>query len=483
MTLSRDGSRAVLSGALYGIEGPGSPDHPATNDRLAGQSIYIADTSEPPADSFAGSGGDEQLVNVCTGAGPSRTTIPARDGAGKLGEQACPEPAAGRNARLISPYGASHRPNPQVLSTQSDLNTVSADGSRVFFMSPDPRPNVIENPGTLECTADSGEATACPPQLYLRETDPDGSNPVVRWISKPAPGLLGAQDASLLGQALFEGASEDGDKVFFRTSSPLTADDPNGEPLSPTDPRPILTGTYSLNSWDLYAYDFTDSAEDDPGAGELTRISGGPNGLSDCNNPQGSPNAFSPMGNPAGTLRFASADGSKVYLVCSAPLVGADGTPPGGSVPGNVPGGTPTSTDFTNLYLYDSQEPSAAERWRFIARLPRAVGSDSRLCSRGAGGLREHRRRQSPAAHRRPWVGPLRRVQLLPRLRGRQLRHLLHQRRPGSRRRCGLRRHLRLRRRRRRVDPDHGGPGRGGGQLSVLHRSQHPPAGDGPLPR
>ncbi len=146
---------------------------------------------------------------------------------------------------------------------------------------------------------------ACPPQLFVRESDPDGGNPRVRWISRAVDGLLGEQDASLLGQTFFEGASEDGDKVFFRTTSPLTVDDPNGvkdgggNVVAPP-PGGVTTGVASRESWDLYMYDFPDAAGVDPGDGELTRVSGGPGGASDCNNPQGNLSAFTPVSDGAG---------------------------------------------------------------------------------------------------------------------------------------------------------------------------------------
>ena len=176
---------------------------------------------------------------------------------------------------MISPYGASSAVSNALVDRQAQPNTVSADGARAFFMAPDPNVKVPTNPGALGCT-DLGAATKCPPQLYVRQRNSDGTE-VVRWISRPVDGLLGSQQASLLGPAIFEGASSDGDKVFFRTTSPLTADDRNGTGTAPPAGG-ITEGTASASSWDLYMYDLPDAPDADPADGTLTRISAGPTG-------------------------------------------------------------------------------------------------------------------------------------------------------------------------------------------------------------
>ncbi|HEX2291169.1 MAG TPA: hypothetical protein VHH53_13460, partial [Pseudonocardiaceae bacterium] len=265
-------------------------------------------------------------------------------------------------------------------SDDSLHNVVSRGGSRVFFMAPDPVVAASANPGTTACSAATGEETACPPQLYVWQAGVGGGEPTVRWISRAEDGLFGLQDASLLGQAFFEGATPDGDKVFFRTSSPLTMDDPNGvrDGLGNTVPPPpggVVSGNDSLTSWDLYMYDFPDDPAADPGDGELTRVSGGPAGAGDCNNPQGPTNAFTPVSNDRATsLRFVSDDGSRVLFVCSAPLPGVG---PASNGTTTSPGGSPTAAfpAETNLYLYDTD--TGAPRWRFVARLPRATATSA----------------------------------------------------------------------------------------------------------
>jgi len=240
-------------------------------------------------------------------------------------------------------------------------------------MSPDPVLSASNNPGASACTAATEDETACPAQLYVRQEMPDGSA-VTRWISRPADGLLGLQQASLLGRAWFEGASADGDKVFFRTNTPLTADDPNGG--APV-PGGVTSGAASSTSFDLYMYDLPDAPGADPGDGTLTRITGGPDGAGDCNSV--------PQDASIASLRFASEAGDRVYFTCQHPLPGVP-APANGTItsPGDFPGNFPTQT---NLYLYDANRP-ATERWRFLASIPRSTSSVPAACA-STGGRRE----------------------------------------------------------------------------------------------
>lgn len=87
---------------------------------------------------------------------------------------------------------------------------VSNDGSKVFFTAPDPRTN------GLHCWNEG-----VPPELYMRldsETTVDISAPEGL---KPAGGIQ---------PAVYVGASEDGSKVFFVTTTELTADDKTHAP-------------------------------------------------------------------------------------------------------------------------------------------------------------------------------------------------------------------------------------------------------------
>jgi hypothetical protein len=328
--ISADGSVAVLSTpTLRGLAGPGDP---TSTGLESGGSVYLDEVSDGMTDTFPGDDGVRTLVNVCT----SGTELPAVTAGGELSARDC-------DSGLISPQGASLAVSSSSIDTDG---AVSADGSRVFVMSPDPQAALGPCEGT-------GGETRCPPQLYAWQRNP-GGNPVTRWISR---GEVTGQAASLLGPAYFEGASADGDKVFFSTNSPLTADDPNGESAPP--PGGVTTGQPSQESWDLYMYDLPDGPGADPAGGDLTRITAGPSGDGDCNSP------FAVSG--SGALRFTSDDASRSYFTCTAPLPGVP-TPSNGTI--TTPGGTPTTGDATNLYAYDASRP-AAQRWRFVARLPR----------------------------------------------------------------------------------------------------------------
>lgn len=347
------GGYVVISGGVRGVAGPGDP----TNAAFAGDpsdfvaagngNVYIDDVTAGLSDSFPGAG-IRSLANVCTGTGPGRTEIPSVTD-GKIVSAPCPGALAGRDERLVSSRGASTR----VATSQG---AISSDGSRVFFMSPDHR-NSANNGACL--SAGGPVDTKCPPQVYVRQRNGDGSV-TTRWISESA---VAGQEASLMAMAVFEGATPDGDKAFFRTASPLTADDPNG---GTQQPGGIKTGTASSTSVDLYMYDFPDAVGADPGSGTLTRLSAGPTGAGDANV------ATSTVDDLA-ALRAFGADGSRVYFVTAAPLTGVP-APSSGTI--TTPGGTASQNATRNLYLFDAALPED-RRWRFIAQLPAssALGS------------------------------------------------------------------------------------------------------------
>lgn len=364
IALSADGSTVVGSTSrLRGLAGPDDPtlDLPAAEFI---RNLYVGNAGGVLADNMADTGA-RVLASVCAG----QTTVPAVDGGGGLIGEPCPDGA------LVSQSGATLQrsaPNNPRLWTSPE-RVVSRDGSRIFFMSPDPLASGVPNGVSEFCDA-PGET--CPAQLFVRYRR-DNGDVVTRWISRSRSvdfggGRFGGgplnQDASLLGQALFEGASEDGDKVFFRSNSPLTPDDPNGG--SPV-PGGVTNGSASPLSWDLFMYDLPDDPAADPAAGTLTRVSAGPTGDSDANNPQSSQ---TDARYAQGSLRFVSKDGSRLYFVTAAPLAGV-APPSDGTL--TSPGGDASATDRSNLYLFDNTAAGAA-RWRFVARLPRSVsGADS----------------------------------------------------------------------------------------------------------
>jgi hypothetical protein len=320
--IAADGRSAIAGGRMRGLAGPSDP----TLDQSPGVlSVYLDELPNGPSDSFPGDG-VRTPVNTCD----ANTRVPRRLASGKLSEQSCID-------QLVDTGGAS--------LTDSSERAISSDGSRVFFMAPDH----VFGPG--ECLG-SEATTACPAQLYVRQRNNDNSV-ITRWISKSevtqVNGASADQDASLMDEAIFQGASIDGDKVFFTTTSPLTADDPNGEGQAPPAGG-IVTGTPSQDSGDLYMYDLLDTPDADPAGGDLTRISAGPTGESECDA-------------PTGALRFVSEDGSRLYFTCSNAL---DGVPVTSSGTSTSPG---SGDNAVNLYAFDTGRPQL-ERWQFIARMP-----------------------------------------------------------------------------------------------------------------
>ncbi len=367
-----DGSWVVRWGLYRGLLD--DPETPAAEDpsvmQLApvssanfpgGQAAYLQ--HNPPL-------GGLDLVHECSGtvAGGDATQIPERTAGGMLDVQDC-EAGAVTSVRgaAVGAHGGISSNLPAGVMAGPAATAVSEDARRVFFVSPDPTASAIP----ASCAAGVGAATSCPPQLYVRQYDENGENPVVRWISRPAPGMP-AQQIGLLGRgAVFEGASDDGSVVYFRTNAPLTADDRNATGA----PGPVTTGTASPQSWDLYRYELPEDLDDDPADGTFTRISGGPTGDADPNTncavlQSGNCNATS--GGAGGAARFVSDDGQRAYFVTTSPLAGADATPPQGAT--TTPGGAVNDIATRNLYLFDANE-TGADRWRFVARLPLVGGS------------------------------------------------------------------------------------------------------------
>jgi hypothetical protein len=361
-----DGSAVAYSGQVVGqgLLGDGDP----SADQLSGGGLdtaYLVELGGGISGVWEDRGPTALLGSCLPG-----TQLPERLVSGKLDSQDCPlpveySPGEFRSEGLISTRGSSISSGSQ--AEGSMRNVVSAGGVRAFFMSPDPTAPDPDAAGPLTgggspCGPGTGAGTSCPAQLYVRQRDESGGV-TVRWVSQPQ---VPDQDAALLGPAYFEGASRDGDKVFFGTASPLTVDDPNG--LGAPTAGGVTTESASNDSWDLYSYDLPDGLDGDPATpdadpagGSLTRVSAGPLGTGDCNTSADS---------GAGALRFVSDDGSRVYFTCAAPLPGVP-APGSGTITG--PGGTQATTDTVNLYLYDENRPALSDRWTFIARLPRAT--------------------------------------------------------------------------------------------------------------
>lgn len=112
-------------------------------------------------------------------------------------------------------------------------NEVSTDGSRAFFVSPDPVASVVTNRQRCE---EIGSCTNAPPELYVRTTAPDGSKSTALVSKSELPGHEGepapSGPASVGNAPLDSGthvgttyvyASPDGSQAFFKSVDRLTS--------------------------------------------------------------------------------------------------------------------------------------------------------------------------------------------------------------------------------------------------------------------
>lgn len=326
------------------------------------------------------------LVNECTGdagGGPALADVPTALPA-RLGTGAATDAIGVRDCEAGAPTdvrGATYGARDGGRLGRGTLRAISDGGRRVFFASPDPAA------AASTCATATDAGTSCPPQLFVRQYDANGENPVVRWISRAGQSLFDApQQIGLLGNGVaFEGASRDGSVVYFRTNAPLTEDDPNGAALGD---RPVTDGVASPLSWDLYRYELPAGAGADPADGTLTRVSGGPDGDADPNTncASSAPDCGGASNGAGGALRYMSEAGDRAYFVTAA-RIGDSGdgmnAPPAGSSAANVPtGGADQANDSTrNLYSYDAD----GDDYRFVARLPFATGGLDACASSGSG--------------------------------------------------------------------------------------------------
>jgi hypothetical protein len=195
------------------------------------------------------------------------------------------------------------------LAGNATYNAISTDGSTVFFSA------AGENV-TPGCTHGPSET-----ELYAR-IDGDGSSAHTVPISEPSAADCSACDTSSPSAAIYQGASESGEKAFFITSQELLSGNP-GETL--------------------YEYNFAG-----PPGEKVTAIAHRAGG------------AFSGF---QGVVRI-SEDGSHVYFVASEVLTGA---------PNGV--GSEAEAGGNNLYAYDT----STQGLKFVATLPVA---DEALWSR-----------------------------------------------------------------------------------------------------
>jgi hypothetical protein len=243
----------------------------------------------------------------------------------------CPLLDVNTKGELLSPCGAAlgrgggtaQRGEENALNhTGSAYRAVSADGSKVFLTAPIP---LAESDGEhleadLGCPNAKGEN---PAQLYLR------SEGETTELSSPEAGA--PEKGAPKHEARFEGAAEDGSRVFF------------------TDAGELTTSDKGIHDTELYEW---------RPEGVVGALPGG--AIGECARPRGCRTRVSAgePGSPAaaagagGTSVIAvSADGSHVYFSAQGVLTGA-----------NAEGRQPTD-GAENLYVYDT----ATARTAFIA--------------------------------------------------------------------------------------------------------------------
>jgi hypothetical protein len=179
-------------------------------------------------------------------------------------------------------------------------NAVSADGSRAIFTTPDPEEKYqgvgCWNGGTVD-----------PPEVYMR------SHGKTIELSAPEKGVTEEGHAPVLHSAVYVGASEDDDKIFFTSETELTKD----------------AAEQKLHDLELYECEIVE--ENEELKCKLTRISSGDSG-SPARMP-GSPGA------QVNTVPAVAEQGSAVFFTAYGRLVS--------TAPAVAPG-------EVNLYRYDT---------------------------------------------------------------------------------------------------------------------------------
>lgn len=254
----------------------------------------------------------------------------------------------------LSPFGAvsaamagddsSQRQSGSESWQSEDFNgEVSSDGSRAFFVSPDPIASTVTDQGG--CEKEGGPCTSAAPELYVRESALDGTKSTVLvsrsqlpgHVGEPAPdGAVSVPDAgitsnrgSLDSTDVF--ASPDGSQAFFASSDRLTEAAPEDTAVKEYDfdlqtgaltYLPGVVGPIVASSRDGTDFVFKNTATTSQ---ELDLWSAGPDG--------GSVRTITQLPEPAnlgqpleGNLNVearASADGSVFAFDTNAPMPGA----------------------------------------------------------------------------------------------------------------------------------------------------------------
>jgi hypothetical protein len=203
-------------------------------------------------------------------------------------------------------------------SEDAEDGAVSADGSKVFFTSPDS--NIGERSGLEGVKGCPTKAGANPPELYMRSGE--------ETVEVSAPEEA-APEHTAHYEAVFMGAADGGSRVFFTSEGELTANDAG------------------IHDVELYEYDTE--------TGKLMRVSAGDSG--------DATGGVVPLDERVGVHNVkleevknvvVASDGSHVYFVARGVLA-----------PANAEGRSPVQGE-SNLYVYDTQTGRIA----FIASGP-----------------------------------------------------------------------------------------------------------------
>ena len=373
--LNDDGSAMARWGRYFGLgEDHGSAADEDPSDDLdagsriyTGKNLYLQRAEGPDLMPSA----PKEIASQCTGtAGVDATQVPARLGSGAptdtIGAQDCAGGALTSKLGAVAGGGgpANSPPAGPVATSLSD------DGRRLFFTSPDPGP--LAGPVAPACRAATGPDTSCPPQLYVRQYDSSG-DPTVRWISRSrsAPAarqrLCRRADRRARGRRDRSGARLPG-RLAHRRGRLLQHQRP-ARPHRPQrrrldhdrrrlrrilGPLPLRIAGESRRR--------SRRRHPDPGLRRAERRRRPRHQQSGSSAGRG------------GVLRFLSDDGERAYFLTTSPIAGADTTPPADG--DTAPAGAPGNIAVRNLYLFDEGESGAA-RYRFIARIPFFGGGSS----------------------------------------------------------------------------------------------------------
>jgi hypothetical protein len=283
--------------------------------------------------------------------------------------------------------------NGQYVYAQAQVldNEVSADGSRAFFVSPDPVASTLTNEAQCEV---QGPCTNAPPELYVRKIAPDGTKSTVLVSQSQVPGHIG--EAAPTGVVNVENApsdnthhvgatdiyaSPDGSHALFKSRDQLTGDAPSDGSVKEYDfdvnsgtlrYLPGVAGPVVVSSNDGSSFIFENTAATPAELDSWT--SGSPGGqiktITELPSP---PNTGPPF---AGALDVsggrASADGSVFVFRTNSPL----------------PGGFNNAGGFAQVYRY----VLAANQLSCVSCPPVGVlpSGDAHLSSDSAEGARSN---------------------------------------------------------------------------------------------